>query len=420
MELKFIDNPVRLQAFLNEPGNTENIVEPGHTYYIKPDAVYLGIYEGLVLAGVHEVRNFWHSVVECHAVYDPGFRGEYALQGHRLFCKWLLENSPFLNSITMVPDTTKYGRAIIRLLGAKANAARIAGEMRRAITDDMRIMAEKGNFLTEWQKANDLSKSYIIAKQNAESVFGRDLASDAMVRKGADTLKASANTGTGAFHRLISALPEAERQPAIASILQHAVAQGEKGGIGEESGIQYFAKLMTQQNVNAISRHAPDLGRMMKEFGVLAKASTRPQRYVERTGRTTEALKTLDSGLPKIVGVIMNGVQQSGAIAGGFGGGVIGSISGLVAGGALRNTVAKIGATRSGRYAIEKAVQEATKAVRAGASPAAIAAAEKRFSANKIAMKAIRDAVGAEEFVKLTRAGIVATLSGMKDVSEWE
>lgn len=60
MELKFIDNPVRLQAFLNEPGNTENIVEPGHTYYIKPDAVYLGIYEGLVLAGVHEVRNFWH------------------------------------------------------------------------------------------------------------------------------------------------------------------------------------------------------------------------------------------------------------------------------------------------------------------------------------------------------------------------
>lgn len=127
MELKFIDNPVRLQAFLNEPGNTENIVEPGHTYYIKPDAVYLGIYEGLVLAGVHEVRNFWHSVVECHAVYDPGFRGEYALQGHRLFCKWLLENSPFLNSITMVPDTTKYGRAIIRLLGAIGNVAGAIG-----------------------------------------------------------------------------------------------------------------------------------------------------------------------------------------------------------------------------------------------------------------------------------------------------
>lgn len=302
----------------------------------------------------------------------------------------------------------------------KANAARTAGEMRRAITDDMRTMAEKGNFLPEWQKANDLSKGYITAKQNAESVFGRDLASDAMVRKGVDMLKASADSGPGAFNRLIASLPEAERQPAIASILQHAAAQGERGGVGEGAGLQYFAKIMTPQNVKAISRHAPELGKIMKEFGVLAKAGTRPQRYIERTGRTTEALKTLDTGLPKIVGVIMNGIQQSGAIAGGFGGGVLGSIGGLVAGGALRNTVAKIGATRSGRYAIEKAVQEATKAVNAGASPAAIAAAEKRFAANKIAMKAIRDAVGAEGFTQLTRAGIVATLSGMKDDGEEE
>ncbi|WP_325762434.1 lytic transglycosylase domain-containing protein [Citrobacter portucalensis] len=302
----------------------------------------------------------------------------------------------------------------------KANAARIAGEMRRAITDDMRVMAEKGNFLPEWQKANDLSKGYITAKKNAESVFGRDLASDSMVRKGVDMLKASADSGPGAFHRLITSLPEVERQPAIASILQHAAAQGEKGGVGEGAGLQYFAKIMTPQNVKAISRHAPDLGKIMKEFGVLAKAGTRPQRYIERTGRTTEAIKTLDTGLPKIVGVIMNGIQQSGAIAGGFGGGVMGSIGGMVAGGALRSTVAKIGATRSGRYAIEKAVQEATKAVNAGASPAAIAAAEKRFAANKIAMKAIRDAVGAEGFTQLTRAGIVATLSGMKDDGEEE
>lgn len=118
MEIKLIDNPVKLAEFLNNPETTGNIVDSGDKYYIKPDAVYLGIYEGVLLAGVHEVRNFWHSVVECHACYLPGFRGEYALHGHRLFCKWLLQNSPFLNSITMVPDTTKYGRAIIRLLGA--------------------------------------------------------------------------------------------------------------------------------------------------------------------------------------------------------------------------------------------------------------------------------------------------------------
>ncbi|WP_368300450.1 DUF2824 family protein [Kluyvera sichuanensis] len=118
MELKIIDDPLRLQAFLNDPQNTGNIVESGLHYQIKPDALYLGVFEGLLLAGVHEVRNFWHTVVECHAIYESGFRGEYALNGHRLFCRWLLDNSPFTNSITMVPDTTKYGRAIIRLLGA--------------------------------------------------------------------------------------------------------------------------------------------------------------------------------------------------------------------------------------------------------------------------------------------------------------
>ena len=118
MEIKLIDNPVKLAEFLNNPENTGNIVDSGDKYLIKTDAVYLGIYEGVLLAGVHEVRNFWHSVVECHAIYSPGFRGEYALNGHRLFCKWLLDNSPVLNSVTMVPDTTKYGRALIRLLGA--------------------------------------------------------------------------------------------------------------------------------------------------------------------------------------------------------------------------------------------------------------------------------------------------------------
>lgn len=118
MEIKLIDNPVRLQSFLNDQANTGNIVDDGDRYFIKPDAVYLGVYEGMLLVGVHEVRNFWHSVVECHAIYDPGFRGQYALEGHRLFCRWLLANSSFTNSITMVPDTTKYGRAIIRLLGA--------------------------------------------------------------------------------------------------------------------------------------------------------------------------------------------------------------------------------------------------------------------------------------------------------------
>lgn len=119
MHIKLVDDLPRLISFLNSPDNTGNIVDKDQSYFIKPDALYLGIYEGVLLVGVHEVRNFWHSVVECHAIYDPGFRGDYALNGHRLFCKWLLKNSNFLNSVTMVPDTTKYGRAIIRLLGAE-------------------------------------------------------------------------------------------------------------------------------------------------------------------------------------------------------------------------------------------------------------------------------------------------------------
>lgn len=118
MNIKPIENPIKLAEFLNDPINTGNIVDCNGSYHIKPDALYLGVYEGLVLVGVHEVRNFWQSVVECHAIYEPGFRGKYAHEGHVIFCKWLLENSSFTNSITMVPDTTKYGRAIIRLLGA--------------------------------------------------------------------------------------------------------------------------------------------------------------------------------------------------------------------------------------------------------------------------------------------------------------
>ena len=70
MKIKLIDNIDRLRAFLDDRTNTGNIVDEGDHYQIKPDAVYLGIYEGLILTGVHEVRNFWHSVVECHAIYD--------------------------------------------------------------------------------------------------------------------------------------------------------------------------------------------------------------------------------------------------------------------------------------------------------------------------------------------------------------
>lgn len=300
----------------------------------------------------------------------------------------------------------------------EANAARRAGEVRRAITDDMRNMAEQGGFIDDWTRANDLSKARLTAQENAESIFGRGLANDALVTNGVKALQSSSAkglNGPSGFHSIITALPEAERVPAISSILQDAISHGVRGGKSDAAGINHIATLLTPQNVNAINRYSKDLGRIADAYGTLARAAIKPQQYVERTGRTTEVLKALDSGLPKIAQTVLDatGNSTAGAVVGATGGGVIGATVGATAGAVIKSTVAKISKTRSGRYAIEKAIQEATKAVKSGATPQAVAEAERRFMSNKVAVKAIRDAVGSEEFERLARSGIVASLSGM-------
>ncbi|MGP2822169.1 lytic transglycosylase domain-containing protein [Serratia ureilytica] len=300
----------------------------------------------------------------------------------------------------------------------EANAARRAGEVRRAITDDMRNMAEQGGFIDDWTRANDLSKARLTAQENAESIFGRGLANDVLVTNGVKALQSSSAkglNGPSGFHSIISALPEAERVPAISSILQDAITHGVRGGKSDAAGINHIATLLTPQNVNAINRYSKDLGRIADAYGTLARAAIKPQQYVERTGRTTEVLKALDSGLPKIAQTVLDatGNSTAGAVVGATGGGVIGATVGATAGAVIKSTVAKISKTRSGRYAIEKAIQEATRAVKSGATPQAVAEAERRFLTNKVAVKAIRDAVGSEEFERLARSGIVASLSGM-------
>lgn len=300
----------------------------------------------------------------------------------------------------------------------EANAARRAGEVRRAITDDMRNMAEQGGFIDDWTRANELSKARLTAQENAESIFGRGLANDVLVTNGVKALQSSSAkglNGPSGFHSIISALPEAERAPAISSILQDAISHGVRGGKSDAAGINHIATLLTPQNVNAINRYSKDLGRIADAYGTLARAAIKPQQYVERTGRTTEVLKALDSGLPKIAQTVLDatGNSTAGAVVGATGGGVIGATVGATAGAVIKSTVAKISKTRSGRYAIEKAIQEATRAVKSGATPQAVAEAERRFMANKVAVKAIRDAVGSEELERLARSGIVASLSGM-------
>ncbi|HED3502369.1 TPA: DNA transfer protein [Escherichia coli] len=301
----------------------------------------------------------------------------------------------------------------------EANAARRAGEIRRAITDDMRTMAENGGFFDDWQKANDLSKARLSAQESAESVFGRDLATDALITNGVKSLQSSSAkglNGPAGFHSMIRALPESERVPAISSMLQDAISHGVRGGKSDAAGINHIAEILTPQNVKAISRYSSELGRIADAYGTLARAAVKPQQYIERTGRTANVLRDLDAGLSNVTSTVLNAIANStsGAIVGGAGGGgVAGAAAGALVGAGLKGAVSKIATTRSGRYAIEKAVQEATKAVRTGGSKEALAAAERRFMANKAAVKAIRDTVGNEEFQRLARAGIVASLSGM-------
>ncbi|WP_420283226.1 DNA transfer protein [Serratia liquefaciens] len=305
----------------------------------------------------------------------------------------------------------------------EANAARRMGELRDAATEDMRLMAQKGGFVEQWTSANDLSKARFAAQKQAETALGKDLATDALVTNGVKSLENSAKNGSGKFHQIVGSLPEKERVPAIASMLQDALSQGVRGGKSDAAGISHIASILTPQNVAAMSKYSKEVEGIARAYGDLARAATKPLRYVEHTGRSIPAISTLETGLhPVVEGALSGAFRVAGGIGGFSGGGMLGAVAGASVGGAAdavaKGAISKISSTKSGRYAIERAIEEATRAVRSGASPEVIAAAEKRLLRNKVAVKAIRNAVGSEEFQRLTRAGIVATLSGLNGGSE--
>ncbi|HGJ5856276.1 DNA transfer protein, partial [Arsenophonus nasoniae] len=297
----------------------------------------------------------------------------------------------------------------------EANAARRAGEIRQAITQDMQKMAQQGGFLEDWTKANELSKARITAQKDAEAIFGRDLSNDVLITKGVSALQSSSKKGLKDFHKIMKSVPKDEYEPTIASILQDAASQGVRGGKSEGAGISHIAKILTRQNINVIRQYSPELGKLAESYGILAKAASRPLKSIEHTGRSVPALKTLNGELPKILQIVSDPLKNKavGAIAGYAGGGVAGSILGSLASSVLYSGLANLASKRSGRYAIEKAIQEATKAVNAGASNAAIKAAENRFLKNKSVMKVLRDTLSREEFQQMSRVGFVATISGM-------
>jgi hypothetical protein len=292
----------------------------------------------------------------------------------------------------------------------EANAARRAGEVRRAITDDMRGMAEQGGFVDEWSKANELSRARFEAVDKAESVFGRDLANDALITNGVKALQTSAAkglTGKNGFHTIVSALPENERVGAISSMLQDALSHGVRGGTAEGVGLAHIAKILTPQNVNAIGRYSPDMAKIMGAYGELARAAIKPQQYIERTGRTTEVLARLNKGLPDAIKATANSLATGavGSIIGSSFGGSLGGSIGASSGAAIKGLIDKFIETRSGRYAIEKAIREAAKATRAGGTKEAFEAANKRLLKNGFIRKTLNLKAGRDA----TRAGIIAT-----------
>lgn len=134
----------------------------------------------------------------------------------------------------------------------EANMARRMGELHDAATEDMRLMAQKGDFIDQWTSANELSKARFAAQKQAETALGKDLATDSLVTNGVRALQNSAKSGTGKFNQMIGSLPETERAPAIASILQDAMSQGVRGGKSEAAGISHIASILTPQNVAAL------------------------------------------------------------------------------------------------------------------------------------------------------------------------
>lgn len=297
----------------------------------------------------------------------------------------------------------------------ESNMARRMGDLRDAATEDMKAMAQSGGFLDQWTAANDLSKARFAAQKQAEAALGKDLATDSLVANGVKALQNAPKNGTGKFHQMIGSLPESERAPAIASILQDAMSQGIRGGKSDAAGISHIASILTPQNIAAINRHSPEIGKIAGAYGELAKAATKPLRYVEQTGRSVPALQSLEQGFHPAVNAVLSAVSHPAvsAITGTLSGGPVAGVLGAIGSVGAKAGIEKLAASRSGRYAIEKAIMEATRAVRDGASSGAVAAAERRFMSNKAAVKAIRETVGNEDFQRLVRAGIVSSLSGM-------
>ncbi|WP_406943367.1 hypothetical protein [Arsenophonus sp.] len=299
----------------------------------------------------------------------------------------------------------------------KDNRARKITLVRNALTEDMKGMANKYGFIDEWEKANNLSKQYFSMRDETKAAFGKLMDNDQFVKNLNSALRNAAENGVAPVHKMMMSLPEKERGVMLASALSRAVEKGSRGGESLGAGVKNIGEILTPQNISAIRKYLPEEADLLSSYGTLARASSAYLKKVEQTGRTATSLKELESGISGVPGQILKASANRGLdLAIGGGAVALGGIGGVaIASGKylfsrlIESAIEK----RSVKYVVQKAIQEGTKAVRAGGSDAAIEAAERRFVRNKAVMKILRDTLSREEFQQMERLGFVATMSGM-------
>lgn len=119
MEIKIIENIEQFHRFFSDKTKIGYAMENNGDYQLKNNRLYVGVYEGLLLVGFFSIEFIRNKLIEVHPVFDPGFRGKYALRATRKFSKWLMDNLNFSTVITYVPEKTPGGKVICRLMNMR-------------------------------------------------------------------------------------------------------------------------------------------------------------------------------------------------------------------------------------------------------------------------------------------------------------
>lgn len=116
MEIKVIENIEQFYRFFTDKAKVGYAMENNGEYQLKNNQLYVGVYEGLMLVGFFSIEFIRNKLIEVHPVFEPRFRGQYALAATRRFSNWLINNIHFSTVITYVPEKTPCGKVICQLM----------------------------------------------------------------------------------------------------------------------------------------------------------------------------------------------------------------------------------------------------------------------------------------------------------------